>query len=114
MANWYSENMKGVGDLILPQAHPNATHVYHLYVIRTQRRDELQEYLKNKGIGTLIHYPIPPHLQEAYQDLGFKEGDFPIAEELANTSLSLPIWPGLKEKEIHVICQEIQGFFKDV
>jgi dTDP-4-amino-4,6-dideoxygalactose transaminase len=114
IANWYSENLEGVGDLILPQAHPNATHVYHLYVIRTQRRDELQEYLKNKGIGTLIHYPIPPHLQEAYRDLGFKEGDFPIAEELANTSFSLPIWPGLKEKEINVICQAIQGFFKDV
>jgi dTDP-4-amino-4,6-dideoxygalactose transaminase len=103
--------LKDLGEVITPTKHPNATHVYHLYVIRTERRDELQEYLKEKGIGTLIHYPIPPHLQEAYSDLGYKRGDFPIAEELAQTSLSLPIWPGMKISQVEFIASEIKKFF---
>jgi dTDP-4-amino-4,6-dideoxygalactose transaminase len=87
-----------------------ATHVYHLYIIRHPERDGLQKYLAEKGIGTLIHYPIPPHLQEAYKHLGFKNGDFPIAEEIANTCLSLPIWPGMKKENVDFVTDAIKNY----
>jgi dTDP-4-amino-4,6-dideoxygalactose transaminase len=112
IASWYDQSLKGLDEIILPYTHPDASHVYHLYVIRTTRRDELKNYLADKGIGTLIHYPIPPHLQEAYKDLGFRKGDFPIAEELADTSLSLPLWPGLIEAEVLKGAKTINAFFK--
>ena len=94
IAAWYNEALKDK-NWILPQVHPDADHVYHLYVIRTSNRDQVAEELKQKGIQTMIHYPIPPHLQKAYKQFGFKKGDFPIAEEIADTCLSLPIWPGM-------------------
>lgn len=108
----YSEGLKGLEELILPKVHQDATHVYHLFVIRTQRRDELQEYLRENGVGTLVHYPIPPHLQDAYQKLGFQHGDFPIAEELADTSLSLPIWPGIETSQLEFIIHQLRRFFR--
>lgn len=111
IAAWYNEKLKEIGDLILPYSNPNATHVYHLYVIRTKYRNELQRHLKDAGIGTLIHYPIPPHLQQAYSHLDHKTGDFPIAEELAKTSLSLPLWVGMGAKEIEAIRGAIHSFF---
>ena len=112
IANWYAKALAGVGDLILPETHSQATHVYHLYVIRTKYRDALQEHLTYNGIGTLIHYPIPPHLQKAYVQLNFKKGDFPIAEELASTCLSLPIWPGMTGENIAEVAKCIKGFSK--
>jgi len=111
IADWYNAALSGVTDIILPAVANGATHVYHLYVVRVQRRNELQEYLQQDGIGTLIHYPVPPHLQKAYSHLGFKEGDFPIAEEIAKTCLSLPIWPGLKNREVVFISEQIKKFF---
>jgi dTDP-4-amino-4,6-dideoxygalactose transaminase len=81
-------------------------------VIRTDKRDALQQHLNEQGIGTLIHYPIPPHLQQAYQHLGYKKGDYPIAEELAHSMLSLPIWPGMSQYEVRVVTETIKGFFK--
>jgi dTDP-4-amino-4,6-dideoxygalactose transaminase len=74
-------------------------------------RDALQDYLTSKEIGTLIHYPIPPHLQEAYRQLGFTKGDFPIAEEIADTCLSLPIWPGMTEEHVNSVTTMIVSFF---
>jgi dTDP-4-amino-4,6-dideoxygalactose transaminase len=111
IASLYNKFLEGVGDLVLPRIGQGASHVYHLYVIRTNYRDKLQEFLNKKGIGTLIHYPIPPHLQKAYRHLNYKKRDFPIAENLANTVLSLPIWPGLKEKDIIFISDAIREFF---
>lgn len=111
IAQWYDEALAGVGDLILPYIHPSASHVYHLYVIRTTRRDELQKHLTNNEIGTLIHYPIPPHLQEAYRHLGYSKGSFPLAEELADTSLSIPLWPGMTQEQVGIITNIIQQFF---
>lgn len=111
IARWYDEALTGVGDILLPSIAPKATHVFHLYVIRTTQRNLLQKYLEKQEVGTLIHYPIPPHLQKAYQFLGFKRGDFPIAEEIANTCLSLPLWPGMKETEVFYICDRIKNFF---
>ena len=114
VANQYLSGLEGVGDLILPVTQPNATHVYHLFVIRTNYRDDLAKYLNENGIGTLIHYPIPPHLQRCYANLGHKKGDFPIAEELAKTVLSLPIWPGMAQKQIDVVVDVITDFFNQV
>ncbi|WP_205502738.1 DegT/DnrJ/EryC1/StrS family aminotransferase [Rufibacter psychrotolerans] len=112
LAATYHQQLDAVGDLVLPQVGSDSTdHVYHLYVIRTARRDALQQYLLEKGIQTLIHYPIPPHLQKAYQHLGYKKGDFPITEELAATSLSLPLFPGMTEAEQDYVIEQIQAFF---
>jgi dTDP-4-amino-4,6-dideoxygalactose transaminase len=110
IASWYDETLKNIEGIILPFTHQNASHVYHLYVVRSNRRDELKKYLEENGIGTLIHYPIPPHLQNAYKDLGYKKGDFPIAEDLAQTSLSLPVWPGMQFQDVLKISTLISGF----
>lgn len=107
IAAWYDEALKDVEGIILPKIAVGATHVYHLYVIRTKKRDELQKHLNDSGIGTLIHYPIPPHLQDAYKDLGYKKGDFPIAEEIAQTALSLPLWPGMKKIDVDYVSTTI-------
>ena len=111
VAEWYTEGLSGMGDIILPSKHKDATHVYHVYIIRTKKRDSLGRHLSEHGIGTLIHYPIPPHLQNAYRSLGYKPGDFPIAEEIADTCLSLPIWPGLQKSDIEYIVETINQFF---
>lgn len=112
IASHYNNALKNVGDLILPTVHANATHVFHLYVIKTKNRDGLQKHLSENGIGTLIHYPIPPHLQKAYQTLGFKKGSFPIAEELADNCLSLPIWPGMTLDQVNTVAENIKQAFK--
>jgi len=112
IADLYFDLLKGIPNLILPEIHPFAEHVYHLFVVRTKMRNTLQRYLTSQGVGTLIHYPTPPHLQEAYSHLGYKKGDFPIAEELAETSLSLPIWPGMNKEMVSYVCQNVRNFFK--
>jgi dTDP-4-amino-4,6-dideoxygalactose transaminase len=112
IAKKYELNLKHIENLILPEIQNNAYSVWHQYVIRTDRRDELQDYLKNNGIGTLIHYPIPPHMQECYKELGYNKGNFPIAEKMANTVLSLPIYPGLSDIEIKYITDSIDRFYK--
>lgn len=112
IANWYNERLNNIPDIITPGIAEGATHSYHLYVIRTSKRNELQEYLAAGNIGTLIHYPIPPHLQKAYQHLNLRVGSFPIAEELASTSLSLPIWPGMTLENVESICTRINDFYK--
>ena len=113
IAAWYNDALTDVEGIILPKIAYGATHVYHLYVIRTIKRDELQKYLNENGIGTLIHYPIPPHLQEAYKDLGYKKGDFPFAEEIAKTALSLPLWPGMTHTEVLKVSDTISNFVNE-
>lgn len=108
IADWYNKGLQENKNIILPQIADGSTHVYHLYVIRTQKRDALQQHLTDNGIGTLIHYPIPPHLQKAYKDLGLKKGDFPIAEEIADTCLSLPLWPGMTEEMVGQVVSKIK------
>jgi dTDP-4-amino-4,6-dideoxygalactose transaminase len=114
IASTYNKCLKGVGDLILPVIAKLAGHVYHQYVIRSKHRDALMSFLADRQIGSFIHYPIPPHLQEAYQNLGFKKADFPIAEEIADTCLSLPVWPGLNEEDIVEIADQINQFFDGI
>ncbi|MCR5420147.1 MAG: DegT/DnrJ/EryC1/StrS family aminotransferase [Lachnospiraceae bacterium] len=91
-------------ELILPKIREGADHIYHQYVVRCKRRDELINYLKEKGISIIIHYPIPPHLAEAYTYLGHKKGDYPIAEGYADEVLSIPMYNGmLKEEQDYTI-----------
>jgi dTDP-4-amino-4,6-dideoxygalactose transaminase len=111
IARWYDEALPGIGDIAIPATAAGATHVYHLYVIRTAHRDALQQHLQQNGIDTLIHYPIPPHLQQAYQHLGYKKGDFPIAEQMAATCISLPLYPGLQQQQVTYIATVINSFF---
>ena len=111
IAKSYDEKLNNVGDLILPQVAADCSHVYHLYVIRSGKRDKLQSFLTTRGIQTLIHYPVPPHLQQAYSSEAYKPGDFPIAEELSRTCLSLPLWPGMTESMINYISASIAEFY---
>jgi dTDP-4-amino-4,6-dideoxygalactose transaminase len=110
IAAWYREELADCQDVILPEIAEGATHVYHLFVIRHAQRDALQQHLQAHGIGTVIHYPIPPHLQEAYQDLGFRKGDFPLAEEIANTILSLPLFIGMTHEQVKYVAKEVKRF----
>lgn len=109
-ADIYNSTLKDVNEITLPFTAKHCTHVYHLYVIRTTQRDALQQFLNSKGIGTMIHYPVPPHLQQAYTAPGYKKGDFPVAESMAETCLSLPLYPGIKEEEIAFVCNNIKDF----
>lgn len=94
----------------LPRIREGATHIWHQFVVKSDRRDALAEYLKDKGIGTIIHYPIPPHLSEAYQYLGFRKGSFPITEKYANSVLSIPLFYGMKEEEQDYVIHWMNQF----
>lgn len=107
-AHYYTKFLKDI--VVTPYEDKNGEHVYHLYVIRTEQRDKMKDFLHSKGIGVGIHYPIPIHLQPAYKDLGYKEGDFPLSEEYAKNLLSLPMYPELEEKDIDFIVNQIKLF----
>jgi dTDP-4-amino-4,6-dideoxygalactose transaminase len=110
VAAWYDEHLAGIAHLRLPAVADGATHVYHLYVVHTPQRDALQQHLMAQGIGTLIHYPVPPHRQQAYQSMNLPAGSFPIAEELAATCLSLPMWPGMTEAHVAAVAAAVRSF----
>jgi dTDP-4-amino-4,6-dideoxygalactose transaminase len=112
LAAFYLAGLKEIPAIQLPKIIPEATHVFHLFVIRTPKRDALRDHLTSNQIGTGIHYPIPPHLQKNFQEQGFAKGDFPIAEEIAKTSLSLPLWPGMEQTDVEYICEVIKKFFR--
>lgn len=96
--------------VVLPSVIEGATPVWHVFAIRHEDRDGLANHLKEQGIQTQIHYPIPIHLQEAYQELGFHEGDFPIAEELSRTELSLPMYYGLGTDQVDYVIDSINSY----
>jgi dTDP-4-amino-4,6-dideoxygalactose transaminase len=87
-------------------------HIYHQFVIRCAKRDQLQKYLSTRGIGTEVYYPIPLHLQKCFGDLGYKEGDFPQAEAAVREALALPIYPELTESQQRYIVEEIKAFYQ--
>jgi dTDP-4-amino-4,6-dideoxygalactose transaminase len=87
-------------------------HIYNQYIIRTEKRDELREFLTDNEIHTEIYYPVPFHLQECFSDLGFKEGDFPLSEEAGNTSIALPIYTELNDEQLVYIVEKIKEFIK--
>lgn len=111
IAALYQKELAAIDGLTVPATAPGCTHVYHLFVVRTEQRDALQAHLTEQGIGTLIHYPIPPHRQQAYAHTSLAQESFPIAEELANTSLSLPMWPGMSLAHVQTVANAIKSFF---
>jgi dTDP-4-amino-4,6-dideoxygalactose transaminase len=92
----------------VPALDPRSDHIFHLYVVRTRNRDELQKHLNSHGIQTGIHYPIPIHLQEAYRDLGLGKGSFPVTEKLADEILSLPMFPELTHQQIEHVLEALK------
>ena len=110
LAAVYDEALAGAR-VILPARRIGATHVYHLYVIRSPRRDELQAFLKNEGIGALVHYPVPVHLQPAYRDrVAGKGGALPETERAAAEVISLPMYPELTAEEVRAVSQRVVDF----
>src|SRR2546426_7831191 len=101
----YNQAFAGIDEVATPFEADYARHVYHVYAIRVQERDEVRRYLEEKGIGCGVHYPIPIHLQEACRGLGYKEGAFPVAEDLAEEFLSLPMFPELTEEQIEHVAR---------
>lgn len=96
--------------IMLPQIRENATTVWHQFVVRCTEREKLITYLNNYEIGTIIHYPIPPHLSQAYAYLGFRKGDFPITEKYADEVLSLPLYNGMREEELDYVIEKLNAF----
>lgn len=109
IANAYSAGIKNA-KVILPYVKEECVPVWHIYAVRCDARDELEKYLKDLEIGTNKHYPIPMHLQECYKDLGLKEGDLPIAEEISRTELSLPLYYGMTDEQIQFVIDSINNF----
>jgi dTDP-4-amino-4,6-dideoxygalactose transaminase len=110
LAAEYMNSLREVDDLVLPVVPAWASPAWHIFAVRHPNRDALQEYLKEKGIESLIHYPIPPHLSTAYQDIGYKTGSFAVAEKIATSELSLPMGPHLKLEDIKDIANMIKEF----
>lgn len=109
LAARYLNNLKD-SSVILPMTLTGAAHVYHLFVIRHERRDELQAYLTENGIQTLIHYPVAPHVQPALRRFGWVEGQFPITEHISRTCLSLPLWVGMIDEQVDYVSEKIIAF----
>ena len=105
-AGLYNELLEGSG-IITPDEKEHAKHVYHLYVVRYEKRDKLQQHLAEKGIQTQIHYPIPVHKQKAYLDLGYR-AHLPVTERICDEILSLPMHPWLSDAEVSTIAEEIK------
>jgi dTDP-4-amino-4,6-dideoxygalactose transaminase len=110
IAAYYCGALANLGELTTPFVPEGVDPSWHLFVIRHPQRDVLQKHLTEAGIGTLIHYPVPPHLSQAYKDFGAGPGDFPITEQLAETALSLPMDPFLDMEQIESIVHSIVSF----
>jgi dTDP-4-amino-4,6-dideoxygalactose transaminase len=111
-ARFYGDALGGVGDLVLPACPPGSDPVWHLFVVRTADPDALAASLRERGIGTGRHYPVPIHLTGAYAGLGYGLGDFPVAERLAREVLSLPIFPGITEAQLEAVVAGVRSHFR--
>ncbi|MCC6283018.1 MAG: DegT/DnrJ/EryC1/StrS family aminotransferase, partial [Saprospiraceae bacterium] len=112
LAALYTAQLSDIETLVLPAAADPDNHVWHLFVVRTQERDALAQHLSARGIGWMIHYPLPPHLQEAYRSLGYQRGDFPLAEQIADTCLSLPLFPGMSAAQVEQVAEAVREGLK--
>lgn len=109
IARMYMEGIHNPS-IILPYVIEDVTPVWHIFAIRCAKREELEKYLNENGIGTSKHYPIPMHLQECYRESGLKEGDYPIAEEISKTELSLPMYYGMSDEEVLYVIEKVNKF----
>jgi dTDP-4-amino-4,6-dideoxygalactose transaminase len=97
--------------LQLPITATGNTHIFHVYAVLSEKRDELQKFLTDRGVPTLIYYPLPLHLQKLYSNLGFKAGDFPVAEDISKKILPLPMYPELTDEQVDYVCKTILEFY---
>ncbi len=111
VAREFSARLAGVGDLELPNVPEGSEPVWHLYVVQTDRHEQLADFLRERGIGTGRHYPEPPHLSRAFAYLGHRAGQFPVSERLASRCLSLPIFPGMTSEQVDTVVSAIGSFF---
>lgn len=107
IAATYDEILKDLDSVTTPYVMPECTHVYHQYTVLVKERDEVRGRLAEAGVATAVHYPIPLHLQEAFRYLGYKEGDFPVAERVSREVLSLPIFPELSDEEVRYVAERL-------
>jgi dTDP-4-amino-4,6-dideoxygalactose transaminase len=105
----YDRALAGIEEIVTPFPSANVRHVYHVYAIRVQERDEVMKLLGESGIGCGVHYPVPVHLQEAYRDLGYKRGAFPVSEKCAAEFVSLPMFPELNSAQMDAVIQSVKG-----
>ena len=112
-AGFYNMNLRDL-PVILPVIEDETSHIFHHFVLRTQKRDDLQVYLRENGVMTGVYYPMPLHVQPCFSGLGYKYGDFPVAEDASRTSLALPVFPELKVSEINYIIKKIRSFFDNM
>jgi len=108
-ARVYDQLLGGLEEVMTPFTAPYNDHVYHIYAVRVQDRDQVLQALADKGISCAIHYPVPVHLQEAYRSLGYSIGSFPVAEKCAAEFLSLPMYPELSNQQIHCVAEELKS-----
>jgi dTDP-4-amino-4,6-dideoxygalactose transaminase len=112
-ALFYLEALAGVGDLLLPPVAAASRPAWHLFVVRTAAPERLAAYLRDRGVATGRHYPEPVPYQPAYRCLGHRRGTFPVAEELARTCLSLPLFPGISGEQLETVAEAVRGYFRD-
>ena len=110
LANYYLTRLVGLPGLGLPKTSPGAGHGWHLFVVTHKDRDRLKSNLEERGVDTLIHYPVPPHLSTSYADLGYKRGDFPLTENLAESALSLPMGPHMAFEQADYVIEQVRQF----
>lgn len=109
----YDKHLSGISQVVTPRVRPGTKHTFHLYVVRAQKRDALMQFLSEKGIETAIHYPTPLPMLEAYQYLGHKPADFPVAVQLQQEILSLPLFPELTEEQVQYVAGTIRSFYSN-
>jgi dTDP-4-amino-4,6-dideoxygalactose transaminase len=105
----FNSGLRGL-PLVLPVTAPVNQHVYHIYAVLTDQRDQLQKFLADHGVSTIIYYPLPLHLQRVYADLGYRAGDFPVAEAVSNKVLPLPMYPELTNEQVDYVIGSIHQF----
>ena len=110
-AAYYHKILSGIDGIIVPAVRPDTVHSYHLYVIRARQRDSLAKWLKEKGVETAIHYPVPLPLMEAYQYLHHTEKEFPVSNRYKDEILSIPLYPELTEEQMNYVAESIQSFY---
>lgn len=113
-ADYYDRALGGIDQLILPERIKQSSHIFHAYTLKTtvRHRDSLRLFLRERGIPTMVYYPVPMHLQKGYSAYGYKKGDFPVSEELASSVLSIPMHTELTQEQLEYICDGIRDYFK--
>jgi len=114
IAEFYEKALSIIDEIITPKAEDGVKHVWHQYAFRCKDKDKMGEYLSSKDVGSAAFYPVPLHLQKAFTHLGYKEGDCPVAEQLAKETVCLPIFPELTQEELEYIVENVKGFYKEV